>query len=187
MLMGSRRTATRVMFGAICLSSSSHFPLIPYSNRIKTGRVAARPARVVDEAGADRVERLETRSVRCVVAVQQRAHALPTGGEDNIRRQCNQFRRVSCGCCRAFAAPQRYRSARCGRRSSPIPAALARTPSDVRQSPDRSQRALREHTDPPHPLRLLRPRRERPRRRRAAEQRDELAPLSFDHLVGAGE
>ena len=24
-------------------------------------------------------------------------------------------------------------------------------------------------------------------RRRAAEQRDELAPLSFDHLVGAGE
>ena len=35
--------------------------------------------------------------------------------------------------------------------------------------------------------RLLRPRRERPRRRRAAEQRDELAPSSFDHLVGAGE
>ena len=35
--------------------------------------------------------------------------------------------------------------------------------------------------------RLLRARRERPRRRRAAEQRDELAPLSFDHLVGAGE
>ena len=36
-------------------------------------------------------------------------------------------------------------------------------------------------------LRLLRPRRERPRRRRAAEQRDEFAALSFDHLVGAGE
>ena len=35
--------------------------------------------------------------------------------------------------------------------------------------------------------RLLRARRERPRRRRAAEQRDELAALSFDHLVGAGE
>ena len=36
--------------------------------------------------------------------------------------------------------------------------------------------------------RLLRARRERPPRRRAAEQRDELAPpLSFDHLVGAGE
>ena len=33
----------------------------------------------------------------------------------------------------------------------------------------------------------MRARRERPSRRRAAEQRDELAPLSFDHLVGAGE
>ena len=33
---------------------------------------------------------------------------------------------------------------------------------------------------------LLRARRERPRRR-AAEQRDELAPVSFDHLVGERE
>ena len=34
-----------------------------------------------------------------------------------------------------------------------------------------------EHADAPHPLALLRARRERPRSRRAAEQRDELAPL----------
>ena len=34
---------------------------------------------------------------------------------------------------------------------------------------------------------LLRARRERPRGRRAADQRDELAAASFDHLVGAGE
>ena len=34
-----------------------------------------------------------------------------------------------------------------------------------------------EHADAPHPLALLRPRRDRPRRRRAAEQRDELAPF----------
>jgi hypothetical protein len=34
-----------------------------------------------------------------------------------------------------------------------------------------------EYADPPHALGLLRPRRERPRRRRAPEQRDELAPL----------
>ena len=33
-----------------------------------------------------------------------------------------------------------------------------------------------QHADPPHPLGLLRARGERPRRRRAAEQRDELAP-----------
>ena len=41
-----------------------------------------------------------------------------------------------------------------------------------------------QHADAPHPFGLLRARRKRPRRRRAAEQRDELAPLSFDHLVG---
>src|SRR5262249_32782240 len=37
--------------------------------------------------------------------------------------------------------------------------------------------APREHADAPHPLALLGLRRERPSRRRAAEKRDELAPL----------
>ena len=41
-----------------------------------------------------------------------------------------------------------------------------------------------EHADAPY--RLLRARRDRPRCR-SAEQRDELAPSSLDHLVGAGE
>src|SRR5947208_1968523 len=34
-----------------------------------------------------------------------------------------------------------------------------------------------EHADPPHAVALLRPRRQRPRRRHAAEKGDELAPL----------
>src|SRR4030095_6311537 len=38
-------------------------------------------------------------------------------------------------------------------------------------------RVRHEHADAPHPLALLRARRQRPRDRRAAEQRDELAPL----------
>src|SRR5262249_57533757 len=37
--------------------------------------------------------------------------------------------------------------------------------------------AVHKHADPPHPLGLLRARRERPRGRRATEQRDELAAL----------
>src|SRR5262245_3945018 len=37
------------------------------------------------------------------------------------------------------------------------------------------------NTDPPHAITLLRPRRHRPRRRRAAEQRDELA--ASDHSI----
>src|SRR5215475_3649565 len=39
------------------------------------------------------------------------------------------------------------------------------------------RRCGEEHADAPHPLALLRARRERPRCSRAAEQRDELAPL----------
>src|SRR5262249_54122797 len=37
-------------------------------------------------------------------------------------------------------------------------------------------RITHQHADPPHPLGLLRARRERPGCRRAAEQRDELSP-----------
>ena len=66
-------------------------------------------------------------------------------------------------------------------------AALAGTPRCGPALPDRLRRQCHEHADAPHPLGLLRARRQRPRRRRAAEQRDELAPSSFDHLVGAGE
>ena len=40
----------------------------------------------------------------------------------------------------------------------------------------------RKHADAPDPFALLRPRRERPHRRRAAEQRDELAPLQWIEL-----
>jgi hypothetical protein len=38
-----------------------------------------------------------------------------------------------------------------------------------------------QHADTPHPLGLLRARRERPRDRRAAEQRDELAASYVEH------
>ena len=43
--------------------------------------------------------------------------------------------------------------------------------------PLRIARARHQYANTPNPLRLLRPCRDRPRRRRAAEQRDELAPL----------
>ena len=68
------------------------------------------------------------------------------------------------------------------------PAQLLAVPAaKPRRGPAPSDRAARfnQHPNAPHPLALLRARRERPRRRRAAEQRDELARASFDHLVGA--
>jgi len=60
-------------------------------------------------------------------------------------------------------------------------------PTQLLQAPNKGRSAtvhlgvvgtgIREHADAPHPFALLRARRERPRRRGAAEQRDELAPL----------
>ena len=61
--------------------------------------------------------------------------------------------------------------------------ALAKSAQTVRE---RIRRCGAEKPDHRH-RRLLRARRQRPRGCRAAEQRDELAPFSFDHLVGAGE
>jgi hypothetical protein len=43
-----------------------------------------------------------------------------------------------------------------------------------------------QHSDPPYPLRLLRARRERPRGRRAAEQREELASSEVWHGLPSG-
>ena len=37
------------------LSSSSHFPPMPYSNIDETGGVAARPCQAIDEARGDRI------------------------------------------------------------------------------------------------------------------------------------
>jgi hypothetical protein len=48
---------------------------------------------------------------------------------------------------------------------------------------------VNEHADAAHPLGLLRPRRERPREGRAAEQRDEKAPphsSTASALIGQG-
>jgi hypothetical protein len=39
-----------------------------------------------------------------------------------------------------------------------------------------SLRSIHQHADPPYAVALLRPRRERPRRRSAAKERDEVAP-----------
>src|SRR5262245_26426466 len=102
------------------------------------------------------------------------------GGEEDIRRERNQFCRIGAD---AIGI-------------SPCPTGL-----DLYVAPDGPVRLLQalqkcpmarlpqcivgstvmEHADAPHPLALLRPCRERPRRRCAAEQRDQLAPP--DHSI----
>ena len=53
---GSRRTATRFILGAICLSSSSHFPLRLYSNMSKAGGIATGPRQAINEAGTNWID-----------------------------------------------------------------------------------------------------------------------------------
>src|SRR5512141_1982937 len=106
----------------------------------------------------------------------QRRHAWRAAGQNDIRRECNQFRRVSAIAVDIVHAPARV---------NPNIAAVA--PAQLLQGlPERRDGGLtfwivsgpvHEHTDPPHLLGLLRPRCKRPCRRRAAEKRDELAPL----------
>ena len=88
-------TATRVTPGAISLSSSSHFPLMPYSNMGKAGGIAARPRQAVDKAGADRIETPRTRSARCGSPVAMPPRSGAPCGQNDIRRERDQFRRVS--------------------------------------------------------------------------------------------
>ena len=101
--------------------------------------------------------------------------ASPTG-QDDIRRERDQFRRVSTGSVGIARPP-----------AIVDPHVAADGPAQFLQPlQERSDAGLRfrivrdqvrEHADATHPLGLLRARRERPRSRRAAEERDELAPF----------
>jgi hypothetical protein len=76
-MAGSRRTATRVTPGTICLSSSSHFPLRPYSNMRKPlalppgrAKLATKPAptgsmTIVNTIGTVRVACSNGATVAC--------------------------------------------------------------------------------------------------------------------------
>ena len=175
-LVGSRKTAARVTPGAICLSSSSHFPAKLYSSCMNP--VVLPPGRA----------RLSTKLV-------------PTGSTTIA----NTIGMVRVACCNAVAdgvvvaritsgasATNSAASLRCRRHHRPAPAdvdpyvatvgpAQLLQPLQKRCEADLALRIVRgrihEHADAPHPLALLRARRERPCGRRAAEQRDELAPL----------
>ena len=172
----SRRTAARVTRGAISLSSSSHLPLMPYSNCDEPGGIAARPCQAFDITGCRPGRRsAQTRSAQCGSP----AATVPAPWCHWPGRHPGRAQSIPPHACRTRSASpfrQRCRSARCGRPSNPAAAALARMPPACRGLPDCPLQPAR-IADASHPLgRLLRARSERPRRCRAAEQRDELAP-----------
>src|SRR6185436_11863160 len=85
-MAGSRRTAARVTPGAISLSSSSHFPLRPYSNMRKPvalppgrARLATKPAPTGSMTTTNTIGKVR---VAC-------------SNQDDVRRERDQFGRVS--------------------------------------------------------------------------------------------
>ena len=142
----------------------------------ETGGVAARARQAVDEAGGDRIamigNTIGTVRVACsngpTVAVPEArmtSGASATNSAAYLRNPATLAvaQRMSIRTLRPSIQPSSCSACR----NAPTQALILRI---VRGAP-------REHADAPHPLALLRARRERPRRRRAAEKRDEFAPL----------
>ena len=108
------------MPGAICLSSSSHFAAHAVFEHGEAGGVAARPRQALDEPGADRIRDLREHDRNGAGRLQQRRHNRAARGQDDVRGERDQFRRVSAMAVGIARAPNACRSARCGRGSSPL-------------------------------------------------------------------
>ena len=139
------------------------FPAEAVFEREETGGVAARPREALDEAGADRIDRRSgTRPARCgspaAMAPRPRLPAarMTSGASAASSAACL---RISPALARGPAGVDAHVAAD---RSSPIPAAPAGMPP-TRACHVRIVRSCgHEHADAPHPLGLLRARRERP-------------------------
>ena len=174
-MRGSRRTAARVTRGAICLSSSSHFALKPYSNCMNPvtlppgrARLSTKPA---PTGSGTCTNTIGTVRVACCNG--------PTVGAAMARMTSGASATNSAA---YLANALVHRPPPSGCRSRTLrPSVQPNCCSPCRNAAMRAcalrivRGRVHEHADAPHPLALLRARRQRPRRR-AAEQRDELAP-----------
>ena len=168
-MAGSRRTATRVTPGAICLSSSSHFPPMLYSKFMKPvalppgrARLSTKPA---PTGSATTGNTIGTVRVACsngptVVAPEAR---MTSGASATNSAACLRISAAS-----AVAQRVSIRTLR------PMVQPNCCQPLQERRDAGLTFRIVRgcgqEHADAPHALGLLRARRERPAppRRRAA-------------------
>src|SRR5262249_12778678 len=143
--------------------------------RGEPGGIAARPRQAIDQASADWVDHATEHDRYCAGRLLHCGHVEAGISNDDVRRECDQFRGVFAGSVDiasgpadvearvAAGGPAQFRQLLHdrGELSLALPIALARR---------------QEHADAAHALWLLRSRRKRPRCRRAAKQRDELAP-----------
>src|SRR5262249_24316515 len=187
---GSRRTAARVMWGAISLSSSSHFPLMPYSKAVNPvalppgcARLATNPAptgsmTLANTIGALRLACCSAATLPPAVAPRQARHARVGGAKNQARRKPTQSIRVCAIAVRMARSPAGAdpHVAAVGPPNLLYPVQERREPSLLNRI---APRTAHQHADPPHALTLLRARRERPRGR-SAECGQQVPPSDGD-------
>ena len=146
----------------------------------KAGGVAARARQAIDKAGTNRIGRYCKHDRYRARRLQQRSRCGAAICEDDVRCEGCQFPSVSVKLRSVGCGPPRVEA----HIAADIPAQERQRLHECSEA-DLKFRIVRgsrkQHTDAPHPLALLRPRRERPRCRRAAEQPDELPPPHAGH------
>ena len=172
-------TAARVRPGVISLSNSSHFPLVPYSNRVKPVTLPPGRAKLATNPPPDRVGGRREHDRHGAGRLQQRGHIRSSTCHNDVRRERNQFDRKAASAVKIAPSP-----------ASVDPDVAAFRPPGLQQPlPECGGKGLsflvaldmhHQQPDPPHALSQLRPRRERPRRRRAAECGQQFPPSDGD-------
>src|SRR5262245_46643508 len=130
--------------------------------------------KAVDEASADRIGNDHKHDGHAACRLQQRGCAVMAGGEDDIRRERNQFCRIGADAIGIGPCPTGLDLYVAPDGPARLLQALQKCPMS-RLSQCIVGSTVMEHSDAPHALNLLHTRHERPSNR-AAEQRDELAP-----------
>src|SRR5262245_56129988 len=104
-MAASRRTATRVTLGATSLSSSSHLAPMPYSNDRKPVTLPPGRAKLSTKPPPDRIAGLREHDRHGAGRLQQRRYDGAASSQDDVRRQRDQFRRISASALRVARAP----------------------------------------------------------------------------------
>jgi hypothetical protein len=158
------------------------FPAQNVFEHHKAGSVAARPRQTFNVAGADRIgddRKYDRHGAGCL---KQWPHRRAASSEDDVRRKCDQFRRVVAYACGIACTPADVETDV----AVGSPAQLLQPLQECRvvrlNAPIVCVGAV-EHADAPHMIGLLRACCERPRRR-AAEHRNKFPPTDVDgHLT----
>jgi len=149
--------------------SSSHFPLNAVFDRREAGGVAARVRQTFDEARADRIGGQREHDRHCAGQLEQRPRDRAAAGQDDVRRERKQLRRVLANALGIARPPARVDAHVAGDGPARLP-----QPLHEHAHARLSFRVVRgrghEHADAPRPA-LLRARRVRVRGCCAAEQR----------------